>query len=630
MKGWGIRARVLFVALVPSVLILFVLVIYFTYTRIVEVDVSLAHQGKSVARQLAPGAEFALFAGDRVALQRLTDAAAREANVSGITITDGAGRALAASKVDDTNDRLADTIEFMQPVFETRLAADIPDQLHVPAAAAVIGRVTVVMSRRGARAEQNRLLATGLVLGLACLGGATLLAMAIGESVIRPIRTLAGAMRELGGGRRIAPLAVAGGSELRTLQEGFNEMSMRLHASTQELQQRIEGATHALLIEKQTAEQATADKSRFIAAASHDLRQPLHAIGMFSATLQRRCRGLDVAGVADDLAEAVGVMDKLFDSLLDISKFDAGVLRAEPKPVRLARLFLELSAEHHDVAVRKGLTLRFRPTSAVVMTDELLLRRLLGNLIANAIRYTSAGSVLIGARPRGDFVQIEVRDSGAGIAPEHVDKIFGEFYQVGNPARDRDLGLGLGLAIVSRIARLLDADVQVRSAPERGSIFSLRLPRIEPQDMAPGMQNADADACERPAAFPVLVIDDDRLVLAGSRALLEDLGCRVATASDAVTAEAVMRAASDPAMLVLCDVGLAGEDNGVVLLRRLAAITRTSICGILVSGDTRPETIQLAKNAGYELLHKPISPARLRAVVTHFSLAHASALEAQP
>jgi signal transduction histidine kinase len=625
MKRWGIRARVLLLALAPSVLILFTLVIYFTYTRIAEVDVSLAQQGISVARQLAPGAEFALFAGDRAALRRMTDAAARESNVSRIRITDAKGRELAHSGGDGERADGSEIIEFEHPVFETRIAADIPEQLYVPGAPTIVGQITVTMSRRAAQSEQRRLLAIGLVLGLVCMLGAVLLAMVIGNGVIRPIRMLAGAMRDLGRGRQVAPLAVSAGGELRTLQEGFNEMSARLHASTQQLQARIDAATRALFAEKETAEQATAAKSRFIAAASHDLRQPLHAIGMFTATLERRSRGSELERVVDDLAEAVAVMDQLFDSLLDISKLDAGVLRPEPAPIRLARLFAQLDAEHREVAALKNLKLRFRPTSAMVLADELLLHRLLGNLVANAIRYTNEGTVMICGRCRGDAIQVEVRDSGIGISSEHQDEIFREFYQIGNPARDRSLGLGLGLAIVSRIARLLGTEAFVRSAPGRGSVFFLRLPRA-PEGERPRVTPVIPDDMSRtPMALPVLVIDDDRVVLAGSRALLEDLGCRVTTVADATGAESALRAIDDPPVLVFCDLWLSDERSGIALLRKLAAMADVPIRGILVSGDTRPETMELAKEAGFTLLHKPVSPARVRAIVTQFASSTRSA-----
>lgn len=619
MKNWGIRARVLFLALVPCALILVVLVGYFTYARIAEIDVALAQQGVAVARQLAPGAEFALFAGDRAALQRMTDAAAGEANVASVRITDASGNELARSAAKAAA-ASGDTVAFVHPVYETRLVGDVPEQLYVPGTPPIVGQITVTMSRQGARAAQQRVLAIGLALGLGCMIAAILLAAVIGDGVVRPVRALAAAMRELGRGRRAAPLDVSAGGELRTLQEGFNEMSARLRAGTEELQARIAAATRALSAERDTAQQATEAKSRFIAAASHDLRQPLHAIGMFTATLERRSRGSDVEGIVDDLARAVAVMDRLFDALLDVSKLDAGALHAEPRPLPLARVFAQLEAEHAEAATAKKLGLRFAPTSAVVIGDELLLHRLLGNLIGNAIRYTDAGSVMICARRAGDAVRIEVRDSGIGIAPDQQREIFREFYQIGNPARDRSLGLGLGLAIVSRIARLLGTEVLVRSQPGRGSVFHLRLPRADARAVAAAVPvTKDEAPAQKPPAVPVLVIDDDRLVLAGSRAMLEDLGCRVTAITDAASAESALAAIADPPVLVLCDLWLSDERSGIALLRKLSATAAVPIYGVLVSGDTRPETIQLAREAGFPLLHKPVSPAKLRALVTHFA-----------
>ena len=599
-------------------MILVTLITYFTYTSIADVDVALAQHGLSVARQLAPGAEFALFAGDRAALQRLTDAAAREADVASITIADAQGQVLAHSGRSDAKDA-GETVQFTQAVMETRIpTTDFPEQLNVGAGPAKIGEITVAMSRAAAHAAQQRLVLIGLAFGLAGLVVAAVLALVIGNSVIHPIRRLATAMVELGQGRRVTRLPHSGGGEFRTLSEGFNDMASRLQAGTQELKSRIEDATRALTGQKDAAEQATSAKSRFIAAASHDLRQPLHAIGLFTSTLQRRTRGTELEPMTRDLGQAVAAMDRLFDSLLDISRLDSGTLQAEPKPFRLARLFEQVAAEYFDAAEQKGLRLYVRPTDAVVVSDELLLHRLLGNLVANAVRYTNEGTVMVCCRCRGDDVQIEVRDSGIGIAPAKQKDVFQEFYQVGHAGRDRSLGLGLGLAIVTRIARLLGTDVAVRSALGRGSVFSLRVPRGEDGAIGRAALGDDGVRTIMPL-LPVLVIDDDPLVLAGNRALLEELGCQVTTVSDAEGAKAAISSFSDKPVLVLCDLWLSNERSGIELLQRLPTLTKAPISGILISGDIRPETMQMAKAAGYVLLHKPVSPARLRAVVTQFA-----------
>ena len=619
MNNWGIRGRVLFLALAPCAAILFTLLIYFTYVRIAEVDAALARQGIAIARQLASAAEFALFAGDRVTLQKLADAAAREANVSTVHIRDTAGHELALGTAEHATTDATKLVAFTHPVVETRLAADIPERLHVPEQAA-LGEIVVDMSREAAEAEQRRLLAIGLALGLGCMIAAVLLAMAIGNGVVQPIRRLARAMREVGAGVPVPPLDVTGGGELRALNEGFNDMVAKLSAGTEELQARIAAATRELSAQRDTAEEATAAKSRFIAAASHDLRQPLHAIGMFTSTLERRAARTDLAPVVAELAQAVGVMDRLFEALLDVSKLDAGSLHAERRPVRLADLFALLESEHLEAAAQKDVSLRFRPTPLVVVSDELLLHRLLGNLVANAIRYTREGSVLVAARRRGSEVLLEVRDSGIGISQEHQEAIFGEFYQVGNPARDRRLGLGLGLAIVARIARLLGTDVDVRSAPGKGSTFSLRQPLALDDGAATFARRLPVTSVDHAmAGLAALIVDDDPIALAGSRALLEELGCRVHAAADAPAAEAAMDALRGVPVVVLCDLWLSDEHSGIGLLQRLRRMARAPFCAVLVSGDTRPETIQLANDAGFLLLHKPVAPARVRGIVQQFN-----------
>jgi signal transduction histidine kinase len=619
MSSWGIRARVLFLALAPSIMILFSLVIYFTYERIVEVDVSLAERGKLVARRLAPASEFAIFTGDHAALQRLADAAVHEADVSSIAIADAQGTELARSgrsaPVGDSA-----SMRFTEPVIQTRLAVgDFPEQMQGSSPPPKVGEITVVMSRASASAQQRQLLLIGFALGLAGLALAIALALAIGNAVIRPIRRLAGAMVELGQGRDVAPLGTGGGGELGTLAEGFNSMAARLQADARELEARIADATRALMVQKDAAEQATKAKSRFIAAASHDLRQPLHAIGLFTSTLQRRTEGTDLQSVAADLTKAVAVMDRLFNSLLDISRLDAGTLQATPRAFPLDRLFGQLAAEYSDAAAQKPLRLRVRPTLAVVVSDELLLHRILTNLMANAIRYTPHGSVLLACRRQGKMIRIEVRDSGIGIAHDKHRDVFLEFYQIGDAAGDRMMGLGLGLAIVSRLARLLGTRVDVRSAPGRGSVFSLLVARAEPGAIVQQLDSEQPVSGKPQLTLRVLVVDDDPLVVAGNRGLLEELGCVVSTASNGRLAQEILAAGSDEPVLVLCDMWLADGENGIDLLRRLTALTAARISGILISGDTSPETLAAATQAGYSLLHKPVSPAKLRAVVMNFA-----------
>lgn len=620
MKGWGIRARVLVLALAPSVLILLALVGFFTYERIQEVDRSLAERGRLLARGLAPEAEFAIFAGDHATLQRLVDAAAHEVDVRGIRVDDALGRELVRGGDPGATTLEGDHMRYSLAIMQTRLAvSDFPEDAPSDRPPTKVGEVTVVMSRDQVRSQQGRLLQTGLLLGLGGLAIAITLALAIGNGVIRPIRRLAQAIVALGQGHRVAPVPTSGGGELGTLSAGFNQMAERLQAGARELEGRVDEATRALQLQKDTAERATQAKSRFIAAASHDLRQPLHAIGLFTSTLQRRTSGTELEPVASHLGKAVAAMDRLFGSLFDMSRLEAGTLHAEPRSFPMQRLLDQLEAEYADAAEQKHLRLCLQPTGAIVHSDEMMLHRILSNLVANAIRYTRQGGVMVCCRPRGARLLVQVRDSGAGIASDKQQAIFEEFYQVNDGSMQRDAGLGLGLAIVSRLARLLSTQVLVRSSPGRGSTFSLVLPRgVEEAATATVGIAEQADPGSGPK-LRVLVIDDDPLVLAGTGALLEEMGCAVTAISDASQAQAELARHAGHPVLVLCDMWLGDGVNGVELLQRLSAAGDPPISGILISGDTRPGTLATATNAGIPLVHKPVSPAKLRAIVASFA-----------
>ncbi|HEY3460793.1 MAG TPA: histidine kinase dimerization/phospho-acceptor domain-containing protein, partial [Casimicrobiaceae bacterium] len=400
MKHWGIRARVLFLALAPGALILFTLLIYFTYTRIAAVDTALARQGVSIARQLASAAEFAVFARDRVALQRLADAAAREENVSTVHIRDAAGHELARSTGERAITDTEKLVAFAYPVVETRLSTDIPERLHVPDQDA-IGEIVVSMSRQGAQAEQRHLLAIGLTLGFGCMIAAVLLAMVIGNGVVRPIRGLAQALRDFGAGARVPPLDVSGGGELRALNEGFNEMVGKLAAGTEELQARIAAATRELSEQRDTAQEATAAKSRFIAAASHDLRQPLHALGMFSQALAEHTHDADGRALVQRISASVSALEALLSALLDVSKLDAGVVVAHPRDFAIRPLLDRLADECMPHALERGLSLAVVCGDVAVRSDPMLLERILRNFLTNALRYTERGGVVLGCRRRG-------------------------------------------------------------------------------------------------------------------------------------------------------------------------------------------------------------------------------------
>jgi signal transduction histidine kinase len=277
-------------------------------------------------------------------------------------------------------------------------------------------------------------------------------------------------------------------------------MTEELASSHDHLEDRIREATIELAGQKDAAERANTAKSRFLAAASHDLRQPLHALSLFSTDLLRQVRGGALSGLprlAEQISTSTTMLGELLDSLLDISRLDVAGIKPDCRPFPLQPVFERLANSFRRTATDRKITLRFRPTSLWANTDPTLLDRMIANLVSNALRYTpSGGRVLVAARRRGEQVLIEIRDSGIGIAKEHQAAIFAEFYQVGNTAREHNKGLGLGLSIVDRLARALDIQLALRSRLGEGTTFSLRVVG-SPAGTAPPLPASSAQTAEK-------------------------------------------------------------------------------------------------------------------------------------
>ncbi|MFE0016395.1 ATP-binding protein [Mesorhizobium sp. NPDC059054] len=364
--------------------------------------------------------------------------------------------------------------------------------------------------------------------------------------------------------------------------------------------------------ERDRAQTADRAKTRFLAAASHDLRQPIHALGLLISTLSVLGRRGDVpSGEARSLASSakaiVGNLSGLLNALLDISKLDAGVVTVARENVDLGELFRNLNDEFAASARAKGLSWRVVETSAHVDTDPMMLKRILDNLLTNAFRYTNSGSVLLGCRRRGTAVEIQVWDSGFGIPEEQKAAVFEEFVQLHNPARDKAQGLGLGLAIVRRTAELLGHPLKLVSVPDRGSMFSVTLPSIHV--IAPALP--PSNATQGQTAASLMIVDDERDVLDAMVRLLTLEGHRIYAGQSAAEVKAVHSAAarkdSAPVDLIVADYRLKDNATGVEAIKTLSAYLGRTVPGIIVTGDTSPSRIREATASGFRILHKPIS-----------------------
>ncbi len=367
-----------------------------------------------------------------------------------------------------------------------------------------------------------------------------------------------------------------------------------------------------LLVQKEFAEAANVSKSRFLASASHDLRQPVHALGMFVGAL--RDRPLDeVSGrLVRQIQNSIGALDSLFSAILDISRLDAGVIESRPQAFAIHPMLERICRDEIPEIDRKGIELRLVPCSLFVQTDPVLLERVLRNLISNAVRYTDAGRVVIGGR-RGARLSVQVWDSGRGIPADEQDLIFQEFYQIGNSERDRTRGLGLGLAIVQRLTRILDIPMQMQSQVARGSVFKLFVPlaaerpaAIEPSQGLPAVAQA--------SRF-ILVIDDEVAIQEGMKVLLTGWGHSVITASSCAEMLEYATAFTTTPSLIISDYRLRNGEDGIAAIERLRSEFNSDIPAILITGDTAPDRIRDAVISDCLLMHKPVSDNRLRASI---------------
>ncbi len=388
---------------------------------------------------------------------------------------------------------------------------------------------------------------------------------------------------------------------------------------TASLQMRFEKELLAEQLSRQVAatQRASEEKTRFFAAASHDLRQPLHAIALFGAVLDKELQGQPAHAHAQRLMGAVHALGNSLDTMLDVSRLDAGVIEPDLQDVPLNAVLQALHPSFASRAEERELQLRLRATPVRVRTDPLLLQRLLGNLIENAIKYTPhGGGVLVVARPRGAQVWIDVVDTGIGIAPEHADRVFDEFYQVDNPGRDRTRGLGIGLSIVRRLSLLLGHPVALRSRPGRGSRFRVTVPAAPaPRPSAPPLpEDRQVPAAGRALPRRVLLIDDEADITDALGAFLHAWGIRSVTARDEAGAALALHQAHErqqPFDALLCDFRLAEGADGLEAALRLRERFAPGLPLLLITGETAPERLQRVRDSGVPVLFKPVEPERL-------------------
>jgi signal transduction histidine kinase/CheY-like chemotaxis protein len=428
------------------------------------------------------------------------------------------------------------------------------------------------------------------------------------RKMVVPIRTLTGGAIRLGSGDLNQRIAIATGDELEELGNQFNRMAGQLQDSYSNLERKVEERTKQL-------ELATQAKSRFLATASHDLRQPLHALGLFVEQLQYRNAAEERKKIVSRIQASLAVMNELFNALLDVTRLDAGALAPKLVDLPVVEMLKRIETTFAEAAREKGLSLRVIPSDAWIRSDRILLERIIFNLVSNAIRYTPAGRVLVGCRKIGSKLRIEIWDTGVGIPADKHESIFGEFYRL-KAAEASPAGFGLGLAIVDRMSRLLHHTVNVRSTVGKGSCFSVTVDRVA----AIAEAERTAPAPRRRLGFSdrklVVVLDNDRLVLEGMSGLITSWGCDVVAGENESAVLAGLADYSKLPDVIISDYHLHDNKKGIEAIAQLRRALDAPIPAFLMSGDMDPEPLQAAQAKGYALLHKPVEPMTLRATLT--------------
>lgn len=627
-NGLGVQVRVVIAAVLPMLVIAILLTAYYTTSQFADIEEAHAARGKALARQVAAASEYAAFSGNRDALQRSATATLAEEGILAIAVVDQFGEILALSERANHKLTLPDAVSdepltldhdairrIIEPIVPGTITLDDPltrialDGQARPAGPMVLGNVIIDLSQEPVRSKRAELQRNGALAVMIALIGALALAVKMSRGVSGPIREVARTVERIGQGRFGERVPTLGGGSLRSLAEGVNRMAAELADSHQKLNQRIVDATAELRARKEEAELANLAKSRFLAAASHDLRQPMHALSLFIASLAEHRLHPRSAHLVEQICASAAAMEELLDSLLDISRLDAGALQPRIQAVAVQDVLERVAASVQQAAAERGVRLGVRPTTAWVESDPVLFERIIANLVGNAIRYAPGGRVLVACRRRGARWHIEVRDSGIGIAAHSHAAIFEEFVQLDNPERGRDKGLGLGLAIVGRLSKMLDHPVSLRSSPGEGAVFAIAAPATR--------ANALSISVTEPLpgdlhGVHVIIVEDDLPVLAQLAGLLRSWGCEIsagASVADAVGAIASGAGPSHPPQIILCEHTLKSGISGVDAILALRLRYGAHLPAALLGSDAPRGT----HASGLPVLHRPVRPAKLRA-----------------
>lgn len=645
-----LHARLMVLAMSPVIFFAVAWGGYAIHQRGSDLDGQLRERAQLLGRQMSIAADYAVFAQNRIALESIAAGVASEASVVVAVLLDGNGRVLVRRNGAEGTDaqrwqrlegRIRDALAhgeqpfmvddggafaYVHPVSTPALAIeDMPAAAEPPRTQ---GYGVVVMSVDAIRAKRTRFGLMVVALLATVLFATGKLVSRFSARIDNRLSELEEAALKIGDGNTGVRLPLRGVPAFDRLSRHINAMAQQLEQSRRQLEHRVRQATQAVRDQRDAAERANQAKTRFLAAASHDLRQPMHAISMMLAVLRQQQEPAARMELHDRAEAAAQAMSDLLDALLDISRLDSGNISPHPETFPLQKMFDRLRNTYESLAERRQITLTVRPCANLWTTsDPSMLERIVGNFVSNAIRYTpEGGQVLVAARRRAGSVLIQVRDNGPGIEPDSQRLIFQEFVQLHNPQRNRSEGLGLGLAIVQRLARLLFHPLSVRSSPGRGATFMVSVPRsaVPALCAAPAVEG-DGPAADSLNGCEVLLVEDDVLVRESYRRLLELWGCSVSAHADGIGALAHCRDHAWRPQLVVTDFRLDSAMDGASLVNALRKLHGVPIPAVIVTGDTEDVRLRDLRETWTRVLFKPVRPVLLAQTLKTLNALNATA-----
>lgn len=635
MKKIGIRQLVAALTLGPLLLTMLIAFPLYLHEQTTHMDIALQQRGKLIAQQLAWSSVDGL---KPAILKSLAEGALRQEDVLSVIILNARSNVLISltrGKEAEGNPKQSAVAGLTYPDIKPAIKTDknrlliyqpITQEEGLRAAGKEIdnkplGMVIVELSRSATEARKSEFAWVATMSASAILIFLLYVIYLLSRSIARPVMGLSNATRQQPGKAADEPIFRSVHiAEFENIIKYIKSLEHELNNMREMVQHKIEEATHTLQTTKLAAERANYEKSRFLAAASHDLRQPIHALGLYATELQRRVASKEQQ-LVKKIEQSIESLSSLINALLDISKFDAGVIAPNFQNYEVKMLLERIYSDYQMLAKIKNIRFVVRPCSSYVTADPLLLERVLVNLVSNAIHYTNPGGcVLVACRRRGAYLRFEIHDNGIGIDDANQKNIFREFFQIAQSHYDTKEGLGLGLSIVERISKLLGYKIKVCSKPGKGSRFSFEVPLAKPVInlgviASPLIENEADYYSDALNGKKILVVDDDGMVLSSTASLLSSWGCEV-DAAESIDQVAQFIVAGHTWDLIITDYQLANDISGFDVIAMVHRDTNSQLTPcILISGDTSQAVLKIANISGYQLIHKPVRPAKLKGVV---------------